>query len=686
MTRKLVIFFISCAAAGAIAGLWAGTQWAASAFHHHPALGARLRINDTHVYAPWQWLVWRSTWPPEMVAAARKPFGQAAVLLFLGIAAGMLPLAGWRLLSQAGNGRRRVREHGKDRWATLAELRAAGLAGASVRGAVVGAFVDRSGTHLLSFDGVEHQLVIGPSRSGKGVGHVVPTLLVWDASCFCYDVKGELWNVTAGQRSRIGHAFYWNPTRSDTARYNPLLEVRQDHAVGDAQRIAKMIVSPSGDRADDDIWDLNAEQLLVAVILHVLHVEPEPRKHLGVVRERVLDLSNTLIDMLELPHRTDADRRPEGHPEVRRVAASFADKTSRFRSSVVGTLEAYLTVFADERVVHATSACDFHMSDLACATRPVSLYVQVPPADAERLRPLTRLIVDQACRALLHHESEDAWGRPKHRRVLMMLDEFPSLGRVEAFAHHMKLMGSFGLKGVLVVQSVNDIISTYGTSNTILDKCHVVTAFATADVTSLDRLSRMTGTVTEYRESFSRPNRLLAVGTRGSISESEQVRPLMTPGDVRELPYDEQLILINGTKPIRTKKLVYHQHPQFAARVIDPPDQAARLDGPPTWESEWADAAPTGGRQFHPLARKLREELKRKDTGPKGPHDDVAEDAANDGDGGTPDEDFIDEGDEEVDATAEADPPPSPTPTAPLPTITPVPVLTPEVLRRRSLL
>jgi type IV secretion system protein VirD4 len=622
MNRKLIILFAVCVAVGAMSGLSVGTQWVASGFRHAEALGWRVRLGSgrelVHVYPPWQWLVWRSTWPPDVVAGARSEFQQAFVFTFLGAALGMMPMALWRWLAGGyGAARRRPREFGQGRWANRTDITAAGLVNDPVGRTIVGRLIDDRGDTVLSFSGVEHQLVVGPSRSGKGVGHVVPTLFVWPESCFCYDVKGELWNLTAARRRSKGHVLFWNPTHPGTARYNPLLEVRRDHATGDVQKLAKMLVNPGGNRADDDIWDRNAEQLLVAIVLHVLFTEPVERKHLGTVREKVLDLTNTLIDMLELPHRLNGDGEPEVHPEVRRVAASFADKTSRFRSSVAGTLEAYLTVFADEHVVRATSACDFRMSDLACADRPMTVYVQVPPADVERMRPLTRLIVDQACRVLLHDERTDAWGREKQHTTLMLLDEFPSLGRIDAFANHMKLMASFKVKGMLVVQSVNDIVGTYGPTNTIIDNSHLVVAFATADVTSLERISRMTGTVREYRESYSRPDRLVTAGRR-TISESETVQPLMTPGDVRELPYDEQLILINGTKPIRTKKFAYYEHPQLKRYAQTPPEQhPGAIDAPPRWASEWEHERAKGDRVFHPLAAKLREELHRSDEGPE---------------------------------------------------------------------
>ena len=171
-----------------------------------------------------------------------------------------------------------VTEVGGGKWGGPAELGEAKLIGRE--GVVVGRHSPGEGG-LLAYDGPEHHLVVGATRAGKGVGHVIPTLLTWRDSAIVYDPKGELWTTTAGFRSRFGHALRFAPTRPDTCRFNPLLEIRQEAAVRDAQNLANILVDPGGEKDSLNVWDQQAAQFLVAAILHVLYTEPEERKHLG---------------------------------------------------------------------------------------------------------------------------------------------------------------------------------------------------------------------------------------------------------------------------------------------------------------------------------------------------------------------------------------------------------------------
>jgi type IV secretion system protein VirD4 len=450
---------------------------------------------------------------------------------------------------------------------------------------------------LLTYDGPEHQMVSGASRSGKGVGHVIPTLLNWPHSVLAYDVKGELWQVTAGFRSKFAHCLFFNPTRPDSVRFNPLLEIRKGpHEVRDAQNVVEMLVNPDGSKLTLDIWDQQASQLLVALILHVLYTEPDEQKHLGMVRHRLLDWRRTVVDMIETPHRRHAATgQPEVHPEIVLVARELFSQPPRFQASVRGTAASYLTLFADPVVCRNVSASDFALSDLACAAAPVTLYIQPPPSDAPRLKPLVRLIVNQACRTLMEHVEADGRGRAKRHRLLLMLDEFPTLGRLEFFVVNLRQMAGYGIKAQLVVQSLNDVVEQYGPSNSILDNCHIVTAFASADPTTQQRISQMTGTVTEYRESYSAPRFRLSLGHR-TVSYAEQVRPLLQPGDVRELPADEQLVFVTGYPPMRTRKVRYYADKRFAGRVLPPPVQGERIDSPGSPPNDWQHEQAKGPR------------------------------------------------------------------------------------------
>ena len=174
---------------------------------------------------------------------------------------------------------------------------------------------------------------------------------------------------------------------------------------------------------------------------------------------------------------------------------------------------------------------------------------------------------------------------------MLSLDEFPTLGRLDFFTMNLRQMAGYGIKAHLIVQSFNDIIEQYGMNNTILDNCHILTTFAAADTITCQRISQMVGTVTEYRESYSEPGRNLGART---ISHSEHVRPLLSPGDIRELPVDDQLLFVTGYKPMRVKKVRYYSDATFMKRVLPAPDQSLYVNVPAKPKIDWLRERPKG--------------------------------------------------------------------------------------------
>ena len=458
---------------------------------------------------------------------------------------------------------------GEEKWGRRADLERANLVGS--RGVIVGR--DGPGKEgLLAYEGPEHHLVVGATRAGKGVGHVVPTLLSWSESAVIYDIKGELWTITSGFRRRFGHAVRFAPTRPGTARFNPLFEVREDRAVSDAQNLASILVDPGGKKDQLDIWDQQSVQFLVAAILHVLYTAPDHKKNLGTVREMVLDFENSVDVMPRTCHILDEDGEPIPHPEVANVARSLAAQSERFRTSVKGSIEGHLILWADPAIVEATSTSDFCASDLMTSERPVSLYIEAPPSDAARLRPLVRALLYQLTRANMENLETDGRGRPKRHKLLLLLDEFPTLGKLAFMSDNLRQMAGYGIKAHLIVQSFSDIAEAYGPNNTIVDNCYVVVAFAAADTVSAKRISDMVGTVVEHRRSFNQKRLAPFSWSSRTESKSEQVRPLLTPAEVRELPPDRQLVLLNGFNPFQTQKVTYYNDRAFMPRLLDPPD------------------------------------------------------------------------------------------------------------------
>lgn len=561
------------------------TQFIAAAFDFQAALGGAINVGGAKIYAPWAVLDWTERWAD----AYPKPFAVARLIVFAGLVAALMPLA------LAFRAKLTIKPFGQHAWAKFADAKEAGLF------ADAGTVLGKLDGEILCFEGGEHQLLIGASRSGKGRGHVVPSLLAWPHSALVLDVKGELadgdgrhrFPGTAGFRETLGPVLRFAPTRLDSASFNPLFEVRKGpNEVRDVQNIVEILVDPIGDGRNQDFWDRSAKNILIGVVLHVLYAEPPERKTLAVVREKLRNLDATAQVMKSTLHRLNAvTNRPEVHPEVLHAAESFLAGEERLQSGVKATAESFFGLFADEIVAAKTAASDFRIGDLMCGERPVTLYLQPPPSDALRLMPLLRLVINQFARALMEHQDKDAQGRMKRHRLILMLDEFPMLGRMPFFETMMGAMAGYGLKAFLVTQSLNHITKAYGRDNVILDNVHIVTSFAASDGETAKRIADMAGEVWELRESETRKRPQPILGWRhGSTTIREERRPLLLPADVRALPRDEELIFVSGAKPIRAKKLKFDQEPVFVERLRLASEVRPKL----STAHDWASVRPLG--------------------------------------------------------------------------------------------
>lgn len=574
-----------CSALIALSGLWFATAFIADVFGHQRGLGTPLtHVGGNPIYPPWAIFAWAGA----HAEVFPKPFAVARLIVFGAFVFALLPVF------IASRGKIGVKPFGAKAWGVAADAKGAGLF------ADTGTVLGKLGRDILCFAGPEHQLLIGASRSGKGRGQVIPTLLAWPHSALVLDVKGELadgdpghgFPGTSGFRETLGPVLRFAPTRLDSASFNPLFEVRKGaNEVRDVQNIVEILVDPHGDGRNQDFWDRSAKAILVGVILHVLYAEPEERKTLAVVREKLRDLDATAMAMKSTLHRLSLQSgKPEVHPEVLHAAESFLAGEDRLKAGVKATAESFFGLFADEIVARNTSTSDFRIGDLMCADRPVTLYLQPPPSDAIRLTPLLRLLVNQMARALMEDQSADALGRAKRHRLILVLDEFPMLGRMPFFETMMGAMAGYGLKAFLVTQSLNHLTKAYGRDNVILDNCHIVTSFAAADTETAKRIADMAGEVWELRESetLKRPRPLL--GAHGSTTIREERRALLLPGDVRALPRDEQLIFVAGAKPLRTKKLKFDREPVLVERLSAP----ARTNPKLTTTHDWYNARALG--------------------------------------------------------------------------------------------
>jgi type IV secretion system protein VirD4 len=542
-------------------GVWAATQWAASMLAYQPELGpAWLRVLGLPLYRPWALFGWWFHFDAYAPAVFDKAGAVAGASGFLGCAAAVAGSL-WRA-RQSGA----VTTYGSARWASEREIRDCGLLGNSglLLGTLQGCY--------LRHDGPDHVLAFAPTRSGKGVGLVVPTLLSWTGSAVIHDIKGENWQLTAGWRSRFSHCLLFNPTDTRSARYNPLLEVRRgSEEVRDVQNIADILVDPEGALERRNHWEKTAHSLLVAAILHVLYAEQE--KTLARVATFLSDPERSFVATLGAMMATKhlgAGREGRVHPVVASAARELLNKSENERSGVLSTAMSFLGLYRDPTVAQVTSDCDWRIEDLLGAEQPVSLYLVVPPSDISRTKPLVRLLLNQIGRRLTER-LQASGGRPA-RQLLMMLDEFPALGRLDFFETALAFMAGYGIRAFLIAQSLNQIVKAYGENNSILDNCHVRVAFATNDERTAKRISDALGTATEQRAMRNYAgHRLSPWLAHVMVSRQETSRPLLTPGEVMQLPPSEELVLLSGMPPIRAHKLRYFEDRRFTARLLPPP-------------------------------------------------------------------------------------------------------------------
>lgn len=563
-----------------ILGVWAATQWAAAILGHQPQLGAPMFILfDVPVYRPWALFSWwfhYEAYAPDVFDKAGLLAGGSGFMACVAAIAGSL----WRARQN-----RKVTTYGSSRWATHGEIARTGLMRPS------GVFLGVKDGDYLRHDGPEHVMAFAPTRSGKGVGLVVPTLLSWTGSAVIHDIKGENWTLTAGWRARFSHCLMFNPTDPRSARYNPLLEVRKgSDEVRDVQNIADILVDPEGALERRSHWEKTSHSLLVGAILHVLYAEEE--KTLARVASFLSDpqrsFAHTLRRMMETNHLGAAEN-PVVHPVVASAAREVLNKSENERSGVLSTAMSFLGLYRDPVVAETTSACDWRIADLVDAAAPVSLYLVIPPSDISRTKPLVRLILNQIGRRL----TERLEGDPKKSRrhdLLMMLDEFPALGRLDFFETALAFMAGYGIRAYLIAQSLNQISKAYGENNAILDNCHVRIAFSSNDERTAKRISDALGTATELRAQRNYAGHRLAPWlSHVMVSRQETARPLLTPGEIMQLPPADELVMVSGLAPIRAKKLRYYEDRNFKSRVLRPPELAddGYADRPAARSDDW---------------------------------------------------------------------------------------------------
>jgi len=473
------------------------------------------------------------------------------------------------------------------------------------KGVYVGGFWDTAKKVLLYLrhNGPEHVLCFAPTRSGKGVGLILPTLLSWPDSTVVLDIKGENWALTSGFLKSQGHTVLrFDPADHDrsASRFNPLEEVRLDlgRAISDTQQLATMILDPDG-KGLSDYWDKAAFGFFASVILHCMITKRattgtsanlydvslmlEDHKREGGPKALFQEMmaADHVAMMLEMLPGIEKDLAESAHVFIAAGAAGMLAKADKEMAGVVSTATANMSLYRDPIVARNTACCDFRISDLMNHETPLHLYLVVSPADIDRTRPLFRIFVSQLCGRLMEKMEFSGGGTKatyKHR-LLLMLDEFTSLGKLAIIERAIAYMAGYGIKGYFIVQDTKQLNACYGQDNALMANCHVRIAYAPNIVETAEQLSKMTGTTTvvQYKETITKGK-----GGGGSISVSEVSRPLLTPDECMRLPGihkgpggiepGDMLIFTAGHYPIYGRQILHFLDPFFLRRAsVAPP-------------------------------------------------------------------------------------------------------------------
>ena len=489
--------------------------------------------------------------------------------LAIGIPAGILFFFVPMFLASLGPKGREL--HGSARFAKRMEIQKAGLCGD--RGIVLGKYEDK----FLTLGGQQSVLLSAPTRSGKGVGIVVPNLLTWPDSVCVVDIKGENFEITAGFRAKHGQKVYgWAPFAEDarTHRYNPLTYIRSDerHVVGDVLSIAQ-IIYPTDTRSSgtEGFFNDQARNLFLGLALYLVETPELPRTIGEVLRQS----SGKGLPPKDYLHGLINARESSGRP----LSSKCVDALMRFLTtsdntltSIQATLNAPLTVFVDPLVDAATSADDFSLLDLR--RKRMSVYVIVPPNRLADAAVLLNLFYSQ----LLNLNTKDLPEKDPTLKYqcLLVNDEFVAMGRVAIFAKALGYLAGYNLRLLTVIQAQSQIDSLYGEkdSRTMVTNHAVQLLFAPREQRDANEYSEMLGTFTEKSESKGRSKNFGARGggSSHSTNTSDQRRALLLPQEFKELGIAKEVILVENVKPILADKIRYYADPLFMPRLMTPPE------------------------------------------------------------------------------------------------------------------
>ncbi|MDA9817944.1 type IV secretory system conjugative DNA transfer family protein [Flavobacteriaceae bacterium] len=443
--------------------------------------------------------------------------------------------------------------HGDARWATQKEIKKIGLR--KKHGALLGKY----GGKFLVADDYQHILLFAPTGSGKGVGFVIPNLLFWEKSTIVHDIKLENYELTSGWRQKHlkQKTFLWNPASPDGIShcYNPMdwISDKPGKMVDDVQKMASFLLP------EQEFWQNEARSLLTGIMLYLVADDTRPTtlgEALRILRSD--DVSYTLAVILDTMGN-------DIHPVSYMNIASYLQKPDKERGSVTSTATSSIELWANPLIDTTTSASDFNLHEFK--KTPHTLYVGLTPDNITRLKPLMGMFYQQAAAFFTARipSKEDKYG------IMMLMDEFPTLGKMEQFQAGIAYFRGYMVKLFLIIQDTQQLKGIYEEAgmNSFLSNSTYRITFAANNMETANLISQLLGNKTATQMSYNKPKYLdLNPGAR-SLHVSHVQRALLLPQEVIGLPRDQQILLIESQRPIKSTKIFYYKEKIFTKRLWD---------------------------------------------------------------------------------------------------------------------
>jgi type IV secretion system protein VirD4 len=548
-------------------GIWASTQYFAHLVYYiedwvgKPFFVIRntrlIKINYP-LYPPWQYVLWiMRYWHPKF-ADIHPYMLRASYPMVIICGSGVIVytvltfLRGF--LSKAEN------IYGTARWGTTRDLMKAGLIGKK-GGIILGQLADaevsaalnptsnlmslhlHEPSNLLIQPGTYNILLAAPTRSGKGVSSVIPTLLSYPGSVIVLDFKGENFNLTSGFRSKFSKIYRYAPVGDSGHHFNPMMEIRGGmDTFADSNLMADILTTPVAGKGKSDgnadHFRIAALEFLTAAIIHCLTSDWPDKSLPGVASfleqvnpEMPGDPQFIYKQMINGRHRS-----AEAHRQVMEGAEKQAKRSDKEGAGVLSTVKNALAIFKDTKIKENLSDSEFSLNEFETSNGPISLYLTIPNSDRDRIASLIKMVIRLASRKF------SLW-KPKASYegilVLFILDGFDELGRCDEIYSNMGIHNGYGIHYFLIIQSLLRLSYIYGKDHSFLENCRNTIFFTPCDFESAERIS-------------------------GIID-------LLAPEQIMKLPMDEMILLSRGRSPYRGKKCVYYEDKRFKKMAAVPP-------------------------------------------------------------------------------------------------------------------